>query len=193
MERVIFFVGFFALSVAGSLAHAQGAGGLALAQRVCSECHAIRKGGGSLAELTVTDVFGARRHPGNDEHCLDGGAYDAPCGDADVHAHRRAERRHNCLHPRPALADLITTARSRTNHCRRLNAEWQVQVCAENPTAYFKDRGIGQDSDYPRRPSGFLKGRRSRRPSRSRGARTMNCRGRPRSIASENACAGAAK
>ena len=48
MERVIFFVTFFALSAAGSLAHAQGAGdpqgGLALAQRVCSECHAIRKG-----------------------------------------------------------------------------------------------------------------------------------------------------
>jgi mono/diheme cytochrome c family protein len=48
MERLIFFVSFFALSVACSLAHAQGAGdpqgGLALAQRVCSECHAIRKG-----------------------------------------------------------------------------------------------------------------------------------------------------
>jgi mono/diheme cytochrome c family protein len=48
MKRVIFFVTFFALSVAGSLAHAQGAGdpqgGLPLAQRVCSECHAIRKG-----------------------------------------------------------------------------------------------------------------------------------------------------
>jgi mono/diheme cytochrome c family protein len=48
MERLIFFVTFLALSVAGTLAHAQGAGdpqgGLALAQRVCSECHAIRKG-----------------------------------------------------------------------------------------------------------------------------------------------------
>ena len=43
MKRVIFFVTFFALSVAGSLAHAQGAGD-PLAQRVCSECHAIRKG-----------------------------------------------------------------------------------------------------------------------------------------------------
>jgi len=47
MERVICLVTFLALSVVVSPSHAQGVGdpqGLALAQQVCSECHAIRKG-----------------------------------------------------------------------------------------------------------------------------------------------------
>jgi len=46
MERVIYFVTFLALSVAASPVHAQGSPqtGLVLAQEVCSECHAIRRG-----------------------------------------------------------------------------------------------------------------------------------------------------
>jgi mono/diheme cytochrome c family protein len=48
MARVICLVTFLALSVVVSPVHAQGAGdpqeGLALAQQVCSECHAIRRG-----------------------------------------------------------------------------------------------------------------------------------------------------
>jgi mono/diheme cytochrome c family protein len=48
MRRVICLVTFLALSVAVSSGHAQGVGdtqeGLALAQQVCSECHAIRRG-----------------------------------------------------------------------------------------------------------------------------------------------------
>jgi mono/diheme cytochrome c family protein len=48
MKRIIGFVTFLALSVAVSPVHAQADGdpqnGLALAQQVCSECHAIRRG-----------------------------------------------------------------------------------------------------------------------------------------------------
>jgi mono/diheme cytochrome c family protein len=48
MERVICLVTFLALSVVVGPVHAQGIGdpqeGFALAQQVCSECHAIRKG-----------------------------------------------------------------------------------------------------------------------------------------------------
>jgi len=48
MKRMICLVSFLALWVAVSPGHAQGVGdpqgGLALAQRVCSECHAIRRG-----------------------------------------------------------------------------------------------------------------------------------------------------
>ena len=48
MERVICFVTFLAVSVAASDVRAQMGGnpreGLALAQQVCSECHAIRAG-----------------------------------------------------------------------------------------------------------------------------------------------------
>jgi mono/diheme cytochrome c family protein len=48
MERVICLGTFFAFLVVVSPGHAQGVGdpqgGLALAQRVCSECHAIRSG-----------------------------------------------------------------------------------------------------------------------------------------------------
>jgi mono/diheme cytochrome c family protein len=48
MERMICLVTFLALSVAVSHVHAQTVGdpqeGLALAQQVCSECHAIRRG-----------------------------------------------------------------------------------------------------------------------------------------------------
>jgi mono/diheme cytochrome c family protein len=48
MERVICFVTFLVLSVGVSPVHAQAVGnpqqGLALAQQVCSECHAIRRG-----------------------------------------------------------------------------------------------------------------------------------------------------
>jgi mono/diheme cytochrome c family protein len=48
MERAICLVTFLALSVLVSPVHAQGVGdpqgGLALAQQVCSECHAVRKG-----------------------------------------------------------------------------------------------------------------------------------------------------
>src|SRR3974390_3314444 len=48
MKRIIRFVTFLALSVAVSHVHAQAVGdprkGLALAQQVCSECHAIRRG-----------------------------------------------------------------------------------------------------------------------------------------------------
>ena len=46
MERVICLVTVLALSVAASPVHAQGnpQEGLALAQQVCSECHAIQKG-----------------------------------------------------------------------------------------------------------------------------------------------------
>ena len=48
MKRIIGFVTFLALSVAVSHVHAQVVGdpqnGLALAQQVCSECHAIRRG-----------------------------------------------------------------------------------------------------------------------------------------------------
>ena len=48
MNRVICFLTFLAVSVAASDVRAQMAGnprdGLALAQRVCSECHAIRAG-----------------------------------------------------------------------------------------------------------------------------------------------------
>src|ERR1700674_1439398 len=39
---------------------------------------------GSLAELTVADIFRACNRPWNDGRCLIGGAYDAPCGDANV-------------------------------------------------------------------------------------------------------------
>ena len=48
MERVICLVTFLAVSVAVSHVHAQAVGdpqkGLALAQQVCAECHAIRRG-----------------------------------------------------------------------------------------------------------------------------------------------------
>jgi len=48
MGRVICFLTFLALSVVVGPVHAQGVGdpqeGLALAQQVCSECHAIRRG-----------------------------------------------------------------------------------------------------------------------------------------------------
>ena len=48
MKRIICSVTFLALSVAISYVHAQAVGdpqkGLALAQQVCSECHAIRRG-----------------------------------------------------------------------------------------------------------------------------------------------------
>ena len=48
MNRAICFLTFLAVSVAASDVHAQMGGnpreGLALAQRVCSECHAIRTG-----------------------------------------------------------------------------------------------------------------------------------------------------
>ena len=46
MERVICLVTVLALSVAASHVHAQGnlQVGLALAQQICSECHAIQKG-----------------------------------------------------------------------------------------------------------------------------------------------------
>ena len=48
MERVICLVTFLALSVVVSPVRAQGVGdpqgGLELAQQVCSECHAIRRG-----------------------------------------------------------------------------------------------------------------------------------------------------
>ena len=160
----------------------------------------VRSGARSEKERFARGTHGHRGFrssppPGNDEHCLDGGAYDAPCGDADVHAHRRAERRHNCLHPRPALADLITTARSRYKPLPAFECGTAGAGLRRESDRVFQGSGdrIGQEPDYPRRPSGFLRGRRGRRPSRSRGARTMNCRGRPRSIASENACAGAPK
>src|ERR1700693_144830 len=46
MERVTFVVTLLALSIAASSVHAQGLGnpqaGLALAQQLCSQCHAIR-------------------------------------------------------------------------------------------------------------------------------------------------------
>jgi len=48
MKRVVCLVTFLALSVAASHVHAQAVGdpqeGLKLAQQVCSECHAIRRG-----------------------------------------------------------------------------------------------------------------------------------------------------
>ena len=48
MQRVMYSVTFLALSVAVSHVHAQTVGdpqkGLALAQQICSECHAIRRG-----------------------------------------------------------------------------------------------------------------------------------------------------
>ena len=46
MERVIYLVTVLALTVAASHVHAQGnpREGLAVAQQVCSECHAIRRG-----------------------------------------------------------------------------------------------------------------------------------------------------
>jgi mono/diheme cytochrome c family protein len=48
MERVICLVTFLAVSIAVSHVHAQAVGdpqkGLALAQQVCAECHAIRRG-----------------------------------------------------------------------------------------------------------------------------------------------------
>jgi mono/diheme cytochrome c family protein len=48
MKRLVCLVIFLAISVAVSYVHAQAIGdlqeGLALAQQVCSECHAIRKG-----------------------------------------------------------------------------------------------------------------------------------------------------
>jgi mono/diheme cytochrome c family protein len=48
MKRMICLMTLFALSVVVTPVHAQGVGdsrdGLALAQQVCSECHAIRRG-----------------------------------------------------------------------------------------------------------------------------------------------------
>ena len=46
MERVLCLASVLALSVAASSVHAQGnpQAGLALAQQLCSECHAIQKG-----------------------------------------------------------------------------------------------------------------------------------------------------
>ena len=47
MERVTWLVALLAISVAASHVNAQGSGnpqaGLALAQQVCSECHAVRR------------------------------------------------------------------------------------------------------------------------------------------------------
>jgi len=57
----------------------------------------------SLAELTVTDILRACDHSRNDRRRLDGGADDATCWDADVHAYIRTTRRYHCLHPQPAL------------------------------------------------------------------------------------------
>jgi hypothetical protein len=62
---------------------------------------------GSLTEFTVTDIFRACHRSWNDARCLIGGAYHASCGDANVHAHGRTERRCNRLHPQPTLANFI--------------------------------------------------------------------------------------
>jgi hypothetical protein len=68
----------------------------------------------SLAEHPVTDVLRTCNHSWNDGRCLDGGAYDATCRDANVHVFGRPKTGCNRLHPQPALAQ--STARDDRRH-----------------------------------------------------------------------------
>jgi mono/diheme cytochrome c family protein len=83
MERVIFLVTVLALSAAASGVHAQGnpQAGLAEAQQVCSECHAIQKGQVRSPNSKSPTFVELALPPGNDgtRPCI-GGAYDPHAG-----------------------------------------------------------------------------------------------------------------
>ena len=103
---------FLAVLIGASLTpvHGQEIGdrreGLALAQQVCSECHVIGRGQVGPPELTGTDILRACHRSRYDGRCLNGGAYHAPCGDANVHVYGRPKTRCNRLHPQPTLSNL---------------------------------------------------------------------------------------
>jgi len=108
MKRVVCLVTFLALSVAVSHVHAQAIGRFTRGPDI-STTGVFRvsrdpKRTGSLTKLAGTDILRACNRSWNDDRCLNGGAYDAACGDANVQAYDRTKRRRYRLHPQPTLA-----------------------------------------------------------------------------------------
>ena len=112
MRPVLYWaVAFVALLVGAT--HAQVGNqenGLALAQQVCSECHAVRAAQARSLNSRSPTFSELATTPGMTSIALTV-ALTAPCGDADVHAHGRTKRRYHRLYPQPALARIVVSTR----------------------------------------------------------------------------------
>jgi mono/diheme cytochrome c family protein len=111
MKRLDCLMTFVALLFPFSRARAQEIGdrqhGLALAQQVCSECHAIRRGQARSPNTRSPTFSETCNHSWNDGGALTVALTTPARGDANVHAYRRSKTRRNRLHPQPAVAPII--------------------------------------------------------------------------------------